>query len=364
MATATIPNNRRGAVTLDAPAPEPPPTHDNAALLQQVLQQPRYSVADVETMSKQVTKSGFGGLTEAQAFTLMMVCEADGLHPIQAIRRFHVIKGRPAMRADAILADMLRLGWSVAWTTELDDREVQEAFFRHKTKCPDGKAVRFSFEDAKKAKVSGNDSWQNWTPAMLRARVSTIACRALDPGIIVGLYSVEEVEDMRPSPEAERLQSGLRTVLDEAKRGATTEGQPASVPAPPPSEFAAWVEGVLAATNGQWLEMCEFYHHPYKPVVNRHQLTNHLMKSWLASGRITPDQIQDDAGKRDNAKAAAAFRAVWDADTPAVQQEIRIYLGNKLGETVKEANFPANTPDAALAEGDPDPDGDWPEDRE
>ncbi len=364
MSTATAPNNtRRGPVTLETEPPRP----DHAALLEQVLQQPRYSVGDIETMSKQVTRSQFGGFTEAQAFTLMMVCEADGLHPIQAIRRFHVIKGRPAMRADAILADMMRLGWDVEWTTELDDRKIQEAIFKHKTKCPKSKTVRFTFEDAELAKVSKGDNWQNWTPAMLRARVSTIACRALDPGIIVGLYSVEEVEDMRPSEEQTRLQQGLRSALDEAKRREAGEAPAEAAIQPPPvpqSEFAAWLEAEIAKVNGQWLAICDEAGSPatYKPLANRYAVTNHLIKAWLASGRIAAESIQDESGQRDRDKAAAVFRSIWEGDTQSVKDEIQVYLGNKLGETVAKTKFsPVEAPAVAVGA---EADGDWGPDRE
>ena len=65
-----------------------------------------YTVPDVQVMAENVSKSGlFPGINTPQAaFTLMMLAQSEGLHPIQALRRFHIINGRATMRADAMQA--------------------------------------------------------------------------------------------------------------------------------------------------------------------------------------------------------------------------------------------------------------------
>ena len=174
--------NGRGAVAREI---EPEPDDHGPELLERVVRATR-STRDIEVMAKRAAASRMFGMDENQAFTLMLICEAEGLHPIEALRRYHIIQGRPALRAEVVLADMMKAGWIVEWLTEADNREVQEAEFRHSRKCPAGKRVPFTFNDAKLAGLTGKDNWRNWTPAMLRAastqRRAACSNRALWPG--------------------------------------------------------------------------------------------------------------------------------------------------------------------------------------
>ena len=57
-----------------------------------------FAVPDMQTMAASVAKSRLFGLDEAQAFTLMLLAQSEGIHPVKAVQRYHVIQGRPAMR--------------------------------------------------------------------------------------------------------------------------------------------------------------------------------------------------------------------------------------------------------------------------
>ena len=90
-----------------------------------------YTMEDLGKMAQHVAASGMFGLNQSQAFTLMLLCESEGLHPIQAVRRYHIIQGRPTMRADAMLAEMLARGWIVVWADESLDGDTL-AFLRNR----------------------------------------------------------------------------------------------------------------------------------------------------------------------------------------------------------------------------------------
>ena len=63
------------------------------------------TVSEVERMANAVAKSGlFGVKNVEQAMALMLIAQAEGMHPAIAARDFHVIQGRPALKADAMLA--------------------------------------------------------------------------------------------------------------------------------------------------------------------------------------------------------------------------------------------------------------------
>ena len=60
---------------------------------------------DIEKMANAVAASKlFGVKNPNEAIALMLVAQAEGMHPATAARDYHVIQGRPALKADAMLA--------------------------------------------------------------------------------------------------------------------------------------------------------------------------------------------------------------------------------------------------------------------
>ena len=71
---------------------------------------------DIERMALAVSKSQlFGMKTPDQAIALMLVAQSEGLHPARAAMEYHVIQGRPALKADAMLARFQAAGGKVEW---------------------------------------------------------------------------------------------------------------------------------------------------------------------------------------------------------------------------------------------------------
>ena len=152
-----------------------------------------YDVTSLEVMAKHVANSRLFGLNPAQAFTLMLLAQSKGLHPIQAMERYHVVKDKPTMKAEAMLAEFQARGGNVEWTKD-SDAEV-EGLFTHATHAPKGNVSGFSLADAKRAELLSNSMWAKYPNNMLRARVISNGIRKTMPGIIVGIYTPEEVAD-------------------------------------------------------------------------------------------------------------------------------------------------------------------------
>ena len=75
-------------------------------------------IGEIERMAVAVSKSGlFGIKNQEQAIALMLIAQAEGMHPAIAARDYHVIQGRPALKADALLARFQQAGGKVAWGT-------------------------------------------------------------------------------------------------------------------------------------------------------------------------------------------------------------------------------------------------------
>ncbi len=168
-------------------------------------------VQDIERMAAAVAKSGlFGVRTTEQAMALMLVAQAEGMHPAIAARDYHVISGRPALKADAMLARFQTAGGAVRWTSMTDQRVAAE--FSH----PQGGKVEieWTIQMAERAGLTKNPTWRQYPRAMLRARCISEGVRTVFPGVVVGTYTPEEVQDFAPerqtpkdiTPEVEELQ--------------------------------------------------------------------------------------------------------------------------------------------------------------
>lgn len=162
-----------------------------------VAQQPAAPVTlgEMERMAAAVAKSGlFGVKTPEQALSLMLIAQAEGTHPALAARDYHVIGGRPTLKADAMLARYLAAGGRVEWHEYGDSRVA--ATFAH----PAGGTlmVEWTIDRAKAAGLAGRDQWKAYPRQMLRARVISEGVRATYPGVAVGIYTPEEVADFEP----------------------------------------------------------------------------------------------------------------------------------------------------------------------
>lgn len=151
------------------------------------------TVSDIEKMATAVAKSGlFGVRTPDQAMSLMLIAQAEGLHPAIAARDYHIIQGRPSLKSDALLARFQANGGKIEWT-EYTDQAVAA-----KVSHPQGGTVeiRWTFQMAERAGLTKNATWRQYPRQMLRARVISEGVRAVFPGVAVGVYTSEEVQDM------------------------------------------------------------------------------------------------------------------------------------------------------------------------
>lgn len=150
-------------------------------------------VADIEKMAGAIAKSKmFGMKTTEEAFALMLIAQAEGMHPAIAARDYHVIQGRPTLKADAMLARFQAAGGKVQWDV-YTDAEVTGTFSH-----PQGGTLKltWTFAQAKSIGLTGKDNWKNYPRAMLRARCISEGIRTVYPGCVVGTYTAEELEDI------------------------------------------------------------------------------------------------------------------------------------------------------------------------
>jgi hypothetical protein len=186
-------------------------------------------------------KSGlFGVRTKEQAIALMAICEAEGLHPAKAVQEYHIIQGRPALKADAMLARFQSAGGKVAWSSMTDTRVA--GVFSH---AQGGSIeIEWTIDMAKRAGLTKNPTWNQYPRAMLRARCISEGIRSVFPGVVVGTYTPEEVADMEPAPRPVRDMGDADVV----------EPPPPPPPPPPAVDVEALIEQIQLASTLEFLE--------------------------------------------------------------------------------------------------------------
>jgi hypothetical protein len=153
--------------------------------------------SEVQAMAEVAAGSKmFGFKNPQEAMAIMLLCQAENLHPAVAMRDYHVIQGRPALKADAMLARFQQAGGSVQWKDYTDEKVT--GVFSH----PAGGTLEVSWTlaKAKAIGIASKDNWRNYPRAMLRARVASEGIRSVYPGCVVGVYTPEEVQDFTPAP--------------------------------------------------------------------------------------------------------------------------------------------------------------------
>jgi hypothetical protein len=150
----------------------------------------------MEQMASAIAASGLFGMKDKNSvLALMAVAQAEGLHPATAARDFHIIQGRPALKADAMLARFQNAGGKVDWKDYTDDKVT--GVFSH----PNGGslAVTWTIEQAQRiGLVKPGSGWQKFPRAMLRSRCISEGIRSVFPGSVTGFYSPDEVENFDP----------------------------------------------------------------------------------------------------------------------------------------------------------------------
>lgn len=149
----------------------------------------------ISQMAKAIAESKlFGIQTPAQALALGLLCQAEGRHPAEAARDYHIINGKPSLKSEAMLARFQQAGGKVDWHEYT--HESVSGTFSH----PQGGSLKVSWtmQDATRAGLTGNPTWKKFPRQMLKARCISEAVRGIFPGVLSGLYAPEEVSEFTP----------------------------------------------------------------------------------------------------------------------------------------------------------------------
>lgn len=150
---------------------------------------------------------------------VLMMGRRLGLEPDQSIQAIHVVKGKPVLSADLIVAQCLKHPSVCRYfvPTLLSSERVE--YSTQRTNAPVSTQMVYTMEDAKRAGLTGKDTWKANPMDMLRARCASKLARAVYPDLVLGLYTPEEMDvDHEPSVvQAPRTLADLTTRMAQVK---------------------------------------------------------------------------------------------------------------------------------------------------
>lgn len=154
------------------------------------------NASDAYTMAQRLVKSGLlpaGIQTPEAAFAIIVTGKELGLTVMQSLRSVHVIKGKPTLSADLILALTKRS--PACQYFQLVTSTDKVATYRTQRVGEEPTEMSFTHEQAQRAGLLGDGSMHRKYPeAMLRARCIAALARAVYPDVVLGIYETSELE--------------------------------------------------------------------------------------------------------------------------------------------------------------------------
>lgn len=189
-------------------------------------------------LAKVAVESGFFAVKNAaEALIIIMTGRELGLTTTQSLRGIYVVKGRPMVSADAMVACVVADPRCEFWQPV--ESTTERCVIRTKRRgAPEPVTGVFTMEDAKNAGLLGSDMYKKYPRVMLRHRCAAELVREVYPDVVLGIYCEGEVPGEDPR--------GFVSLPREESRRASPEG---ALDAPPEAPVVASVQGEAVAND-------------------------------------------------------------------------------------------------------------------
>lgn len=153
------------------------------------------NVSDVERLAAIAVKARYTSCqSNEEAAMLILLGHELGLPPMQALRGIHVVKGKPVLSSDLMVAAIRASGKCASWrVVESTPARCEIETLRAGESVPARRA--WTIEDAKRAGLNSS-TWTAYPAAMLRHRCAADLARQEYPDVLLGVYTQEEAESI------------------------------------------------------------------------------------------------------------------------------------------------------------------------
>jgi hypothetical protein len=159
------------------------------------------SIDDVERIATIAVASNYTACRRVEEAAMIIITGHElGLSPAQSLRGIYVVKGKPVLAADTMVAVVRRSGLCESWRIVESTPERCTITTRRKGEAYDAERT-WTLADAKRAGLLTNGTWSAYPAAMLRHRCASDLARQEYPDVILGMYDPEEMESVQaPAP--------------------------------------------------------------------------------------------------------------------------------------------------------------------
>ena len=222
---------------------------------------------------------------EAAAHDLMLCHAAFGHHYNYDMGLVLVnttcIKSRPTMKADA-LAGICRSTGNVkrlqvvklTRDTCIVECERADTGVQHR--------YEFNMQMAQEMNLTNNQNWRRMPKQMLRARAVAMACRAVWPDAVSGIYTSDEMADSMDMTDRERFDATARSLGEDDLRYDSKPPAPAPEPVePPPADQTLY----QIANEQDLMDLCEEHS------IDEGQVRGCARARKLSLSQMSPDEL-------------------------------------------------------------------------
>lgn len=160
------------------------------------------TLAELRDFAKTCAESGFfGAVNPQQALVIAMAGRDLGFSYTQALRAFHVLKGKPTLSADGMVAACLARG-VCAYFRPVEVTETSATWETQRNGC-DPVRYTFTMADAERAGLL-SDMYRRHPKRMLSARCKAYLARDVYPEVLMGLVTEDEADEIATPRSAPR----------------------------------------------------------------------------------------------------------------------------------------------------------------
>lgn len=179
--------------------------------------------AAMQEIAEVLAKSGLlpQELDTAGKVLAVLICGRElGIPPMQAVRGIHLVKGKPSLSAELMLA----LAYQNIPGFRFKVLASNEQLCHVEGQRPNADPVRitFSISDATRAGLAGGDNWRKYPAAMLRARATSALLRVVAPDAIRGIYTPDELGKAERDEDVDKLAAARHITLPAVSVTTTT----------------------------------------------------------------------------------------------------------------------------------------------
>jgi len=188
------------------------------------------------------------------AFAILLAGHELGFSPMASARGITLVSGKVSLGADFTVAACTKHRDVCRYFSIIESNATQATYETHREGAPKPVALTYTFDMARRAGLTGSQTWRAHPEAMLRARCAAALARSTYPDLVGGCYDPDEAAEIRgdhareapattaqeppqrPGPTLDGL--GIETPPSRPQNAAETPAQ--SVNPVPTQEPPAW----------------------------------------------------------------------------------------------------------------------------